>query len=105
MHAAFFIFILGALIVRLNWFFDVLMLISWAIGLFELPREEEELVARYGEDYIHYKKKTGAVLPCPVLDCGIPKKKAVWVAENRVETQTNLLPEVSENDVQYTTTV
>jgi hypothetical protein len=98
MHAAFLVFIIGAFIVRLNWFFDVLMLISWAIGLFELPSEEESLVARYGDSYIQYKKRTGALLPCPVLDCGISKEKANWIAENRVDTQVSLLPSMTEQE-------
>jgi protein-S-isoprenylcysteine O-methyltransferase Ste14 len=98
MHAAFLVFIIGAFIVRLNWFFDVLMLISWAIGLFELPSEEESLVARYGDSYIQYKKRTGALLPCPVLDCGVSKEKANWIAENRVDTQVSLLPSMTEQD-------
>lgn len=76
MHGAFLFFVLGGVALKLNWLFTSLMFLSWICGVFALQSEEERLVAKYGDDYLRYKQKVGAFLPCTAWDCGIDMDRA-----------------------------
>jgi protein-S-isoprenylcysteine O-methyltransferase Ste14 len=80
MHGSFLFFVLGGIALRLNWLFTSLMLLSWICGVFALQSEEEQLVAKYGEEYIRYKQKVGAFLPCVAWDCGVSIEQAHLIA-------------------------
>ena len=47
-----------------NWFISLFAVLTWAgIYLMVIPREEEELLKRFGADYQDYIEQTGALLP------------------------------------------
>jgi protein-S-isoprenylcysteine O-methyltransferase Ste14 len=47
-----------------NWLILLLtMVASIAIRLVVIPREEAQLIARFGDDYRHYRSGTGSMLP------------------------------------------
>jgi len=47
-----------------NWFITFFAALTWA-GIYHMviPREEEELIDRFGKDYEEYIQRTGALLP------------------------------------------
>jgi protein-S-isoprenylcysteine O-methyltransferase Ste14 len=54
----------GVGLMAANWF--ILLFASLAVGLIFLlvvPREEDALVARFGDDYREYMERTGRLLP------------------------------------------
>ncbi len=75
-HLSFFIYIVGSLIARLNWFFTLFVLIGWSFGTIALIDEERQLLAKFGKEYLDYKNSVGHMWPCTCCDWGISKKKA-----------------------------
>lgn len=50
-----------------NWFILLWAVVaSIAVRLVVIPREEAELVARFGDDYRRYRSGTGSLLPSPL---------------------------------------
>lgn len=50
-------------IVAANWFMALASLVGLVILLIRLPKEEEKLIERFGDEYRAYMKRTGRLLP------------------------------------------
>jgi protein-S-isoprenylcysteine O-methyltransferase Ste14 len=46
-----------------NWFMGLVSLSVLVMLLVRLPKEEEKLIERFGEEYREYMKRTGQLLP------------------------------------------
>ena len=46
-----------------NWFMGLASLLVLAMLLVRLPKEEEKLIERFGDEYREYMKRTGRLLP------------------------------------------
>ncbi|MBS1790100.1 MAG: isoprenylcysteine carboxylmethyltransferase family protein [Acidobacteria bacterium] len=46
-----------------NWFIGLATLLSLVMLMIRLPREEENLIARFGDEYRTYMKRTGRLIP------------------------------------------
>jgi hypothetical protein len=95
LRGAFLIFMIGAAMLRLNWFFELLMILNYTCSIFALANDEERLVIKYGEEYMRYKERIGTFWPWSVLDCGVSKKRAKSIIEsNASDYRNDLLPKV-----------
>ena len=54
---------LSLALVLANWFVGLMGLVVLALLMLRLPREEAELVARFGDEYRAYMARTGRLLP------------------------------------------
>ena len=50
-------------IVAANWFMGLASLVVSTMLLIRLPKEEEKLIERFGDEYRAYMKRTGRLLP------------------------------------------
>jgi protein-S-isoprenylcysteine O-methyltransferase Ste14 len=50
-------------IINANWFVAILSVIALKLILMRLPKEEAQLIARFGDDYREYMQRTGRLLP------------------------------------------
>ncbi|TNE51672.1 MAG: isoprenylcysteine carboxylmethyltransferase family protein [Deltaproteobacteria bacterium] len=50
-------------VIAANWFITMWAALGFVMLMVRLPIEEAKLIERFGEEYIAYKKRTGALLP------------------------------------------
>ena len=58
-----FTFFLSLSLVAANWFMGLASLSALLLILARLPKEEEKLIERFGDEYREYMKRTGALVP------------------------------------------
>lgn len=56
-------FVLGTALIAANWFFLVVGSLVVALLILRTPREEERLLARFGDSYRAYRDRTGRFVP------------------------------------------
>ena len=56
-------FFVSLSIVAANWFMGLASLMGLVMLLIRLPKEEEKLIERFGDEYRSYMKRTGRLLP------------------------------------------
>ncbi len=56
-------FFLSLALVAANWFMGLASLVVLAMLLIRLPKEEEKLIERFGDEYHAYMERTGRLLP------------------------------------------
>jgi protein-S-isoprenylcysteine O-methyltransferase Ste14 len=57
------IFFLSFALIASNWFIALVMLLALIMILVRLPKEEENLIKRFGNEYREYMKRTGRLIP------------------------------------------
>ena len=63
-------FFVSLSLVAANWFMGLASLLALAMLLVRLPKEEEKLIERFGDEYREYMKRTGRLLPRTRRDPG-----------------------------------
>ena len=64
MYAHFWIWVVAQGIVLANWLVLVFGVVAWGLLYFiRVPREEEMMIAEFGDEYREYMKQTGRVIP------------------------------------------
>lgn len=54
----------GAVLVTGNWFIGIFTLIAgMAVWFIVIPEEEARLMETFGEEYVHYRRRTGRLIP------------------------------------------
>ena len=56
-------FFVSLSIVAANWFTGLASLVGLVMLLIRLPKEEEKLIERFGDEYRSYMQRTGRLLP------------------------------------------
>ena len=56
-------FFVSLSLVAANWFMGLTSLLALAMLMVRLPKEEEKLIERFGDEYREYMKRTGRLLP------------------------------------------
>jgi protein-S-isoprenylcysteine O-methyltransferase Ste14 len=51
-------------VVAANWFMGLASVVVLLMLLVRLPKEEEKLIERFGDEYRAYMERTGRLLPC-----------------------------------------
>jgi protein-S-isoprenylcysteine O-methyltransferase Ste14 len=64
-YSALLSFLASIALVTANWLFFALFVFSMVDLTLRIPREEEMMVARFGDEYKAYKQRTGSLFPRP----------------------------------------
>jgi protein-S-isoprenylcysteine O-methyltransferase Ste14 len=64
-YAALLSFLASMALITANWLFFALFVFSMVDLTLRIPREEEMMVARFGDEYKAYKQRTGSLFPRP----------------------------------------
>ena len=56
-------FMIGITLITANWFLVAFFAISYVDLCLRIPKEEQMMIAEFGEDYIIYMQRTGRLLP------------------------------------------
>ena len=77
MYTVFFIYCFGYLFASNNWLYFILVTLTITYAASRISLEERTMLAEFGEQYLKYKKTTGAFFPRTCSwDCGVSMKEA-----------------------------
>jgi protein-S-isoprenylcysteine O-methyltransferase Ste14 len=64
MYTAFYLMMIGQLLLTSNWFVGIYGVAIWTLFcIIRIPEEERMMTEEFGDDYIIYREKTGNLLP------------------------------------------
>ena len=66
MYSALIIVAIGLVFLSASWYFGIPFLATIVVIVFRIRKEEEALIEKFGDEYLHYTQRTGRFFP-PVL--------------------------------------